>query len=206
MPELPGPVGEPDFNLQSPSSGDVLTPSFSVWGTCSAIGTNPEPTITVTVGTSQPVTAALNTTAKTWEALVSGAPAGSQTILAQCGQGPSKSITVNIGSGPPPVTVIVSPPPLPSPNQDSSNPWKGYIARGTYDSTVTKVQIYITQDGNQIGGMHTAQMSDGKWSLDLSTVMSGKSTGSGFCVHVRTSGSTGNIRCSTTSFFSVPAS
>ena len=199
--------GDPELVIKSPSANDILAPNFSVFGTCSAIGPNSNPTITVGLYNGpylvMQATASLNNTAGTWEAIFTNAPAipnGQASIQVSC-SGMNGTQTVS------PLTVSGDTlAPITSPQGQSYSSWSDTNGDGTVLNSSDIVDVYLTQAGHQISSLQPTSQSLGNgWQSHLLGLLPpDPPTGNNFVLHtvVKDSNST-VLQRGASRFFSV---
>jgi hypothetical protein len=199
--------GDPELVIKSPSANDTLAPNFSVFGTCSAIGPNSNPTISVGLynGPSlvMQATASLNNTAGTWEAVFTNAPAipnGQASIQVSCsGMNGTQTVSPLTVSG----DTLAS---ITSPVGQSFSSWSDANGDGTLSDTSDTVEVYLTQAGYQISNLNPTSRSIGNgWQSHLLNLLPpDPPTGNDFVMHtvVKDSNST-VLQRGASKFFSV---
>jgi hypothetical protein len=188
--------GDPELVIKSPSANDTLAPNFSVFGTCSAIGPNSNPTITVGLysGPSlvMQVTATLNNSSGTWEAIFSNAPPipnGQASIQVSCsGMNGTQTVSPLTVSGD---TLAI----ITSPAGQAFLSWSEASGDGTVSNSDETVDVYLTQAGHQLGSMQPTSKSLGNgWQSPLlNLVPPDPPTGNNFVLHTVVMDSNNNV-------------
>jgi hypothetical protein len=182
-------AGDPEIVIKSPSPGDKLGPNFSVYGTCSAIGTASNPTITVSLFNGPAyitsVTATQNTANKTWEAVftnVSPIANGNAEIRVKCSL-MTNHLTIS------PMTITGMPhASITTPTGGNEfSAWGQVDGQGNNSNSINTIKLFVTHSGKELGEPQAVAMElGGTWNTSLrDLVPQDPPLGHGFVLHYR---------------------
>jgi hypothetical protein len=184
-------MGDPAFNINGPTSGSTVGPTFSVTGS----GPKNMQNLAATVGgTTNP--AAQENDDFYWEAIFTGMLGGTYNVSASYANGttPATPITFTVNDAPG-LTInapILITPMMATATGNSGQFWSDWEVTGTSDTTkVSEVQIFLTNRGRDVdatAGKKATKKATidalGNWTCKLDFVPPGY-RGQGFLVHYR---------------------
>lgn len=186
-------LGDPELTISLPNSNETLGVRFSVFGTCTEVNSNNNPTITVTlkdganvVATATAVNNQLRSTYEAYFDLPGGTDiVGTGSVVVTCtgmnGNATNAGLTIRSQS-----TVTIA-----NPTQGAEFPsWAaGVVADGQFQGCVGKTLWLRLTDGGYdiIPHQQMAINGDGAWEMNLSAIVTAarvQAASSNFSIHV----------------------